>query len=186
MADELASPNVLNYAVLKGNVYFTPEGGSRRHLGNCTQFDFEPAVESLDHFSAMEGVRTKDFSVTLEKSATLTLTLEEITLKNLQMAMMGGDISAATGEATTDGGNNMGFEIFAESEVRGVVELEGSNDIGPKYNIRLPSVSFKPSGAIPFIGDQDWASIEVQGEVLVVNGSFGRIWLQDSAATTGA
>lgn len=181
MADELASPNVLNYAVLKGIVHFTPEGGVRRDLGNCTQFDFEPAVETLDHFSSRTGVRSKDFSVTLEKSATVTITLDEITLKNLQMALMGGTISA--GDGTTEGGDNAGFDIFAESEVRGVLELTGTNDVGPRYNIRLPSVSFKPGGAIPFIGD-DWAAIELSGEVLAVDGSFGRVWLQDSNPTT--
>lgn len=180
---DFTSPDVRNYAIFKGNVYFKKSGdATRRHLGNCTGFNFEPAVDTLDHFSAMQGVRKKDFSAVVGQTATITITLEEMTLKNLQLALFGGEI-AADGD-TTDGGANLGFEIFAASEVSGILELEGSNDIGPKYNIRLPSVTFKPNGGIEFIGDQDWANTELQGEVLAVGESFGRIWLQDSAVTT--
>lgn len=174
---ELASPNVQNYAVLKGNVYFTPsiEGGTRRHIGNCTQFDFEPAVDTLDHFSAMTGTKTKDFSVALTKSATLSLTLEEITLKNLQIAMLGGVLGSDPVTDTTEGHGEQGFEILTTSLVNGKIELIGDNDVGPKYRVTLPSVNFQPNGAVPFMGDADWANIELKGDVLAVDGSFGRV-----------
>src|SRR5688572_17811530 len=83
------APNVNNYVVGKGNVYFTPEGGSRRHLGNCPAFNVEPELEELEHFSSMEGVRTKDLTVVLSKSATITLTLEEFSQENVALALMG-------------------------------------------------------------------------------------------------
>lgn len=179
---ELASPNVQNYGVLKGNVYWTPSGGgSRRHVGNCTQFSLEIGVEKLDHFSSMVGVKTKDFSVVLQKTGTVTLTLEELTLKNFQMALLGGAVGADTD--TTDGGLQ-GFEIGAESEINGTLELINSNDVGPQYHITLPSVNITPSGAVDFIGDDDWGNIELTGDVLAVNGSFGRFNLLDSGTTT--
>lgn len=179
---ELASPNVLNYSVFKGNVYWTPAGGgSRRHVGNCTQFSFEPAVDVLDHFSAMQGVKTKDFSVTLQKSASVSITLEEMTLKNLQLALLGGPVAADTD--TTDGGL-LGFEILAVSQNNGVLELINTNDVGPKYHITLPSVNLRPNGAVEFIGSDDWANCELQGDVLAVGSSFGRIDLLDSGTTT--
>jgi hypothetical protein len=186
MADPIASPNTDNYAVLKGNVYFTKTGGTRRHLGNCTQLAVTPEVEKLDHFSSMAGVKSKDKSVVIQKTLTLTLNLEEITLDNLQLALFGGDIAAADGEATTDGGNDRGFDIFAVSEITGVLEVIGSNDIGPKYNARFPNVSFSPDGGIDLIGDDDWAALQVSAEALYTDGTFGRMWLQDSAVTTGA
>lgn len=173
---ELASPNPGNYAVLKGNVYFTPTiGGTRRHLGNCTKFDFEPAVDTLDHFSSMAGVKSKDFSVALQKTATLSLTLDEITLKNLQLALLGGTLAADPVTDTTDGHGLMGFDILTEALTNGVVELINSNDVGPQYQIILPSVNFKPDGAVSFIGDDDWAAVDLSGDVLAVNGSFGRL-----------
>lgn len=178
---ELASPNILNYALLKGNVYFTQVGGSRRHLGNCILFDTEPSVEKLDHFSSMVGVKTKDQSVVLSKTLTLTLTLEEITLSNLRIALFGGPVTAGD---TTDGAGNDGFDIFAVSEVRGVLEIEGSNDVGPKYSARFPNVTFTPNGATSLMGGDDWANIPLTGEALAVNGVPGRMWLQDSETTT--
>ncbi len=178
---ELTSPNVNNYGVLKGNVYFTPSGGgTRRHLGNAPQFQIELGVDKLDHFSSMTGVKTKDQSIVLEKTCTLTMVLEEITLKNLQLALLGGAIASDTD--TTNGGLQ-GFEIGAVAQNNGVIELIGSNDVGPKYVMTLYSVNLAPDGAIDFIGD-DWAGLQITGDVLAVNGSFGRIDLQDSAATT--
>lgn len=172
---ELASPNTGNYSVLKGNVYWTPAGGTKRHLGNCTQFDFEPVVDTLEHYSQMEGVKVRDLSVAIQKSATVSLTLDEISLKNLQLALLGGSLGADPITATTDGHGEQGFNILTQDLVNGILELEGSNDIGPKYRVYLPSVNFKPNGAISFMGDADWASIELQGDVLAINGSFGRV-----------
>lgn len=180
MATELASPNVLNYAVLKGNVYFTPSGGTRRHLGNAPQFQLELGVDKLDHFSSMTGVKTKDQSIVLEKTCTVNLTLEEVTLKNLNIALLGGAIAGDTD--TTDGGL-LGFNIGVNSTINGVLELIGSNDVGPQMKITLPSVNFTPSNAIDFIGD-DWAGVELTGDVLAVNGSFGRLDQIGTEATT--
>lgn len=180
MTHELASPDVLNYAVLKGNVYFTPAGGSRRHLGNAPQFQLELGVDKLDHFSSMTGVKTKDQSIVLEKTCTLTMSIEEVTLKNLQLALLGDSVNSDTD--TTDGGLQ-GFDIGVNSQINGVVELIGSNDVGPQYKVTLPSVNFTPSNAIDFIGD-DWAIIELTGDVLAVNGSFGRLDQLGTSATT--
>lgn len=174
---DYTSPDVRNYAVLKGNIYFTPAGGDpvndRRHLGNVPEGEFEPSVEVIDHFSAMEGVRTKDFTATLQKTATLTLTIEELTAANFSLALMG--------DVETDSDGNKVVDILSTDVVRGRVEIVGTNDIGPKMTWNFPSVAFRPSGAISFIGDDDWSNIEVTGEVEAVNGSFGTITWQDSA-----
>lgn len=179
---ELVSPNVLNYAVFKGNVYFTPSGGgTRRHLGNATTFSLEPTINKLDHFSSMTGIRSKDKSVIIEKSFTLSLVLEEMTLKNFQLALLGGAIAADTD--TTDGGLQ-GFEIGAVASTNGIIEFDGTNDVGPQYKMTLYSVDISPDGAVEFIGDNDWANVALTGDVLAVNGSFGRFDLKDSETTT--
>lgn len=170
------SPNTGNYAVFKGNAYFTPAGGARRHIGNCTQFDVTPSVDSLDHFSAMAGVKTKDKSVVLTKTLTIDLTLEEFTAENMALALFGDGV----GE-DTDG--NKRIDIFASSEVSGRLELTGSNDIGPRWDYDLPNVTFKPNGAISAIGDSDWANVQVTGEVLFTAGHFGFATLQESTVS---
>lgn len=42
----------------------------------------------------------------------------------------------------------------------------------------LPSVSFGPSGSLNLISDE-WGQIEITGEVLTVNGSFGTLEVID-------
>lgn len=181
---ELVSPNVLNYAVFKGEVYFTPTGGARRHMGNATVFSMEPTVTKLDHFSSMTGIRSKDKTVVTEKSFTLSITLEEMTLSNFKIALLGGDIGADSVN-TTEGGLQ-GFEIGAETSTNGVIEFFGTNEVGPQYDMRLYSVELSPDGAVEFIGDNDWANVALTGDVLAVNGSFGRYNLKNSADSTTA
>ncbi len=176
---DFTSPNVGNYTIPKGNAYFTPDGGARRHLGNAPEANFSMEVEKLEHFSAMAGIKTKDFTAVLSKSATVTITLEELTLDNFRIALLGGDNEPDP--ASTEG--DLSFEIGTEDAVTGKLEIIGSNDIGPKYTWVFPSVTFTPSGdGVNIISDSDdaVASIQVEGDVNAVNGSFGRITLQDS------
>jgi hypothetical protein len=86
----VASPNVANYYVGKGVVSWEPQGGGGfQDLGNVAKFEFTPEVKLLDHFSARLGTKVKDLSVVLEKSAKVSLTMDEWTLANLQIALMG-------------------------------------------------------------------------------------------------
>lgn len=84
------SPNVANYYVGKGVVSWQPQGGgSYQDLGNVSKFEFTPEVKTLDHFSARLGIKVKDLAIVLEKSAKVSLTMDEFTLANLQIALMG-------------------------------------------------------------------------------------------------
>jgi hypothetical protein len=175
---DFTSPNVQNYAIPKANVYFTPVGGERRHIGNVPAANFSMEIERLEHFSAMAGIKIRDFTAVTSKSGTLTLTLEEMTLANLSLALLG---SAPT--ADTDG--DFGFDIGAADAITGRVEIIGSNDIGPKYTYDFPSVTFIPTDGVDFISDADDAvqSVQLEGEVNATGtpASFGRATLQDSA-----
>lgn len=173
---DFTSPNVNNYQIPKGDVYFTPAGGERRHMGNAPAAELTLDVETLEHFSSRTGVRTKDFTAVTGKTGTLALTLDEITKENLRIALLGGAVS-------TDTEGNYSFEIGTVSEVNGRVEIIGTNDIGPKYSFDFPSVTFTPSGALGFISDE-YNNIELEGEVLAVEGSFGTVTELESADTT--
>lgn len=176
---EIASPNVANYGVLKGELFWTPLSGNRRSLGNAPQFSIDLGVDVLDHFSSRTGVKTKDATVTLQKTCTVNITLDELTLKNFAIALLGSSPSDTDDvTATTEGHNLTGFDIGSVSQVNGKLELVGSNDVGPQYLVLLPSVNLKPNGAIEFISDSKWTEMQITGDVLYVNGSFGRFDLQ--------
>src|SRR4051812_41013509 len=160
------SPNTFNYAVLKGIVKFQKTGtGSYRDLGNVPEFELTPTVDKLDHFSSRTGVRSKDRSIVREKSLTIRIVMDEITADNLGMALMGA-VTASSPEYVVD--------VFTLSEITGAVRFVGTNDVGARVQMDLPTVSITPSSSINFISEE-WASIEVTGEVLAdVNGSFGQ------------
>lgn len=164
----LASPNVLNYTIGKGVVYFRKTGLSDfRHLGNCPEFEFTPEIEKLDHFSSQSGVRSKDRTVVLEKKGTLRIVMEEITPENLALAILG--------EVSSGGsGGDEDISIFSESEITGEVKFVGTNSVGAKYEWNFLSVSFIPSAAINPISSE-WMQIEITGEVAAVNDVFGTV-----------
>ncbi len=182
---ELEAPNVHNYQIGKANVYFTPEGGARRHVGNCPSATFQVEAEKLDHFSSMAGIKKKDFSATVSTTGTLKLSLEEMNPDNLALALLGDDPAADT---STEGAGNIGFNIGANESVTGRLEIIGSNDIGPKWTYDFYSVTFTPDDAVSFIGE-DFAALALTGDCLAqdIGGgktSYGKAILQNS--TTGA
>jgi hypothetical protein len=146
-------------------------------MGNIPEATFQMEPEKLPHFSSMAGIKKKDFSATVSITGTLNLVLEEITEENFKLALLGGDT-----EDNTDG-NNV-FYIGEVESITGIVEIIGSNDVGPKYTHTFPSVTFTPADAVSFIGEE-YNSISLEGEVLAVTvGSrtyFGTTELQGSA-----
>ncbi len=168
------APSINNYYIGKGRVFWTPQGGVERDLGNVPEFEFSPEVEKLSHFSSRQGVRTKDREVVIEKSARLRLVMDEWSLDNLVMALMADApvIDEISGIAS--------FNLLALSEVRGTIRFDGANDIGPRITIRLPLVSFTPASSINPITDE-WGGLEVNGEVLAVDGDFGSIDYREAA-----
>ena len=155
----LDSPNTGNYRVGKGIVTFKREGEVEfRHLGNAPSIEFTPTIETLEHFSSMEGVRSKDIEIVLEKGGDLVLTLEEWTALNLGIAVLGDVNEAAPGGPEVD--------IFSSNAVNGELKFTSTNEVGPKWDLHFFNVSFIPSGSINPISDE-WGQIEVTAKVLV-------------------
>ncbi len=40
-----ATPSIKNYYIGKGKVFWTPDGGAERELGNVPEFEFTPSLE---------------------------------------------------------------------------------------------------------------------------------------------
>jgi len=172
------SPNTDNYFIGKGVCYFTPTGGVERDLGNAPEVEITPTVEKLDHFSSRTGVRTKDRSVTIEKGTTLRIVLEEVTAENIAMLLLDNDVVT-----NTDGTKTL--RILKDTEITGAFRFDGTNDVGNRVDINLPSVSFGPSGSFSAISDE-WGQIEITAEVLVTEytdgtSDFGTITVTDAA-----
>jgi hypothetical protein len=166
MAVSNTSPNVDNYFIGKGVVWFKADGaGSYRDMGNAPTFEFSATVEKLDHFSSRSGIRTKDRTVVLSRNASLRMILEEWTADNLAMALMGTAVSGV--------GGSFDINIMEETEIKGSVYFIGSNDVGAKVALNLPIVSFTPSAALSPISDE-WGGMELTGDVF-----------QDSSFLTG-
>jgi hypothetical protein len=158
--------SIANYTVGKGIVSFKASGSlTYADMGNCTEFEFTPGVEKLDHFSSRSGVREKDKSVVIQKSGTLRLVLDEWTVENLKLAVLG--------SSATVSGNDV-IQIFDQSSVSGAIKFTGTNDIGPRYEWIFSSVDFIPSSSISLISDE-WGTIELSGECAAVAGSFGTV-----------
>lgn len=98
------SPSTDNYTISKAEIFLADYGSNAyRHVGNAPTCTLALNVETLEHFSAMAGVREKDFEAVTQTGATLSLTLEEFTPENLARALLGAatDYTQAAGTAQT-------------------------------------------------------------------------------------
>jgi hypothetical protein len=163
------SPNVANYHIGKGIVSFKEVGASTfTDLGNAPKFIYTPAVTKKEHFSAREGVKTKDFTAITQIGATIKVTLDEITGENLAM------FALATSGTDTDG--NVTLSGLSKAEFVGEIKVVGTNDIGQQVDF-LATVSFVPTGDFSFITDaDDFTLIELEAEVMKSPGGDFGVW----------
>jgi len=148
---------VQDYYIGKGIVSFkqAPTETTFRDVGNVPEFEWQPEIEKLDHFSSRSGVKSKDRSIIVSKAGQTRIVLEEWTIDNLAVAFLGGkNVDAGTTH----------IDIFNKSEVTGQLKFVGTNDVGTKFELLLLSVSFIPGSAINMISDE-WGSLELTGEV---------------------
>lgn len=124
-------------------------------LGNAPQFKWAAEVETLDHYSSRSGIKTRDKKVIISRKGTLTIVLDEITVENLDLALMG---------TTTGTAGSREIEIFSAAQVDAQVKLEGTNDVGNQFDWFFGAASFQPGKELSVISDT-WAEIELVAEV---------------------
>lgn len=172
-----ASPSTLNLTIFKAIVSIQLAGeGAFRDVGEVPEAEWTPSIETLDYFSNRTGVRSKTKTVVLEKAGTLRLVFNEITPENLSLALLG--------EVSTNTDGDAEIDIFSQNSVSGAqVKIQGTNEVGAKVTAIFNSVTFNPSGSIPFISEE-WAAIEVEAETLAdANGKFGTVTFTSEEAT---
>jgi hypothetical protein len=159
------APSTENLVIGKGFIIFKPAGETDFfHLGNVPNFTFTPAVTKLDHFSSMAGTKLKDKSIVTEKTATVKITMEEFTKRNLGIMLMG-DVN------DTDP-NNITIDVFSKTALTGELRFYATNDVGPRWRFFLNQVQFTPSGDFSPISD-NYASMVITGDVFAVDGVWG-------------
>jgi hypothetical protein len=172
-----ASPNTGNYYVGRGIAYVqliaptVPTDASLIDCGNVTEFTFQVKPTRLEHYSSRIGVRKKDLVVVTEVAATLTIVLEEITARNLGMAVLGNVINTQP-PATP-------ITILSQPLIYAHFRFVNTNAVGPQYIYDFPVCLFTPTKAIGLLptGSGSWGTLDFEADVLFdnVSGSFGTI-----------
>jgi hypothetical protein len=157
------APNVLNYMVGKGRVYFdrfTDAGVStgELHLGNDPVFAETPVTETLDHFSSMEGIKLKDLSVNLSAGINLKFTLDEINVKNLDLAFLGDGV-----EYTVQAAGNQANEPIT-AHIGKYIKLNRRKLVAGTVNVT------NVAGTITYVDGVDYEVDTTIGRVLIITG----------------
>ena len=166
------SPDVRNLSVGTEFIEFRPEGADDYfHVGNVPKFEFKMRMETLDHFTPVNGMKVKSYTWTVELAAEIEMEMEEITAANLAMLMLG--------EITAGPGGQPQVSIAAQAPKTGALRYTGTNETGPRWMIDLHSVSFNEDGEFSPLasGGKDFNSISVKGSALAVDGVFGLMTL---------
>lgn len=171
----LNSPNIGNYYVGRGFLSMMIEGVDTefQDMGNCTKFTFQVNPTRLDHYSSRIGVRRKDLTVVTQLDAKMAMTLEEATVRNMQIAVLGLGLESAADSV----------DIMADPLIYASLLFTATNVVGPQWNAVFPNVLLTPTNAFQLIaeGSGTWGSVDMEGDVQFdqVSGRFG--WLYTSS-----
>lgn len=140
---------ILSVAVWSGGA-----PGSYVDVGNCPRFEYEVAIEMLDHRESRGGVRSLDKQAVLEAGYTLSFDLDEIAATNLERFIMG-EIDGSDPylvHALTTAGTQREYAVkFVQDN------QEGENKTYEFWKCKL-----NPGGAMSIIGD-DWSIMPFSG-----------------------
>lgn len=129
---------------------------ARKDLGNAPKIEFTAEYDTIDHYSSMMGVKTRDLRVITNIRGGLNVTLDEITPDNLSLGLAG---SLPTGTA-----GSQSFDILVGTTRTGILIFEGTNEVGPKYRHLWSNASFTPSKTTGVISDE-FVTLELEAFV---------------------
>ena len=151
------------------------------HIGNVGKFTVTPQPEIKEHYSSMDGSKLVDKIAIVSKKAEFALDVDEWTLDNTGMALLGLQQTDSVGSF---------IEIMGEAAVERQLRFTGNNDFGGKVEIILPHCFLMCKDAISLIGD-DWGPLAITGQILrsapggdLTQGSFGTLRFLTGATGT--
>lgn len=95
------------YASFQGRTFLSERDAlglpvNTREPGNATALSLALKTDVLEHYESMSGNRSLDLRLIKQKSANVTLTVEEFTADNLALALYGAKISEQAGTVTAE------------------------------------------------------------------------------------
>lgn len=86
----MLAPNPGNYLFPRGRQYFRPEGAAGHlHLGNVPEYELTPEISEEKHYESMSPSRKVDLTYETERSLSGSMTLEEFSAENINVAWLG-------------------------------------------------------------------------------------------------
>jgi hypothetical protein len=124
-----------------------------KDVGNCPDFSVEVTEEVLPHYSSRSGIRKKDKTVTLEAGYTVKFSLDEKSVKNLQMFLRASVVN--------------GHVLYANKSLSQEYALVfvSDNPEGPNEKWFMWRMKLTPAGPMALIGEE-WMSLTFNGEGL--------------------
>lgn len=95
------------YASFQGRVFLGKRDAAGNPIelrtpGNVAELKLSLKTDVLEHYESQSGQRSLDHRMIKQKSATVTLTIEEFTKENLALALYGNYTTGATGTVTDE------------------------------------------------------------------------------------
>ena len=134
-----------------------PEEADYVDIGNCIQFNIVPKVTKKIHMDHRGGVETIDKRVKVKEECQIKFVLDEFATSNLQMYFHG---------------TLSGTDILPMEAATCTYAMKFVDDLvsGTERTWEFWKVEISPAGALDKInhgsGDNDWAKMEFEGEVL--------------------
>jgi len=142
----LTTPNTGNYMIGRGILSIAAISGgtvgSYTDVGNCPKFEMEITEQTVEHYSSREGTKLLDQEITIQVGYTVNFSLDEVSIKNLQMFL------AATNPSQNELRANM------NTAARYALKFISNNAVGPNMKYEFHKVKLTPQGAFSLIGDE--------------------------------
>lgn len=182
------------YVVPKAQIFFKKTGETEyQNLGDADALTLEIAVEEQERYANDRGVRTLVKRTVTQTSATISMTLAQMSAFARAASLMS---DAETIDGTeeelviggeviqfTSGGHKSG--IASNPSIRGELVIRGVNAEGPKSLLRLWDVEIRPASARSFISDTEIATIELSGAAYPAAGKAAGYEIGEELTITG-
>jgi hypothetical protein len=158
-----------NQTLGRGKLYFdrfvpgTENTTGERYLGNTPSFGLNVETQELEHYSAEEGLRIKDQSITLQVNYTGSFVTDDISLDNVAMFFFGSTstVSQAAQTAQSD-------VLNVRKDLYFQLGVNGARPMG----VQQVTVSTVTNGATTYVAGTDY----------VVDSALGRVYIPKTSA----
>lgn len=183
------------YVVPKAQIFFKKTGETEyQNLGDADALTLEIAVEEQERYANDRGIRTLVKRTVTQTSATVSMTLAQMSAFARAASMMSDAETIDGTEETLDlggeivefmsGGHKSG--IASNPSIRGELVIRGVNAEGPKSLLRIWDIEIRPASARAFISDTEFATIELTGAAYPKAGKAAGYELGEELTLTGA